>query len=522
MHPCLSVDEILRQVAHELVASGAKATAVSLACCCKGFEHLVWGVLWGSQSRLFPLLKTLPADVWKVEAGHFVSVLQGLTLFLSDLSKSFERIPTKTEWGHLRKYAREMRQLGMDAPQDAPITSDMFLTLQLRTADEPLLPKLKIFQCHANGALIPFIPLFLSRKTTSINIEFVEDFPLLTIASMITRLSIICPNLEYILLSNLPEDPLIVEAASEMVLGCNRDALQQFYVDSPLTMEARGVLFQLPKLSSLGVVIQGHTLLPPAALPNLSTIYVEFDDCLDWLRGFRGVVVGKLENVYFNSYSKQFGDFLGEFKNLALTTSAPTALQTFNFNTSQAWNPTYRSLLPFTQLRNLLIKFSCEDGCSSKVDDDIVIDLAQAMPELRSLQLGGTPCRTSGGITIMGLIALAVNCHLLSKLCIHFETASLVEATTGVGTSAPSDGKPIDRQQACALTDLEVGAIPIEKGAVFKVAMTLLRIFPCLFNIKSDIKLWKEVAETVGLVRQIDTFVHHAGEISLQAFNPPQ
>ena len=75
MHHCLSVDEILRLLAHSLVASGAKATTVGLACCCKSFEDPALDALWGTQDLLLPLLKSLPRDVWKVEAGQFVSLL---------------------------------------------------------------------------------------------------------------------------------------------------------------------------------------------------------------------------------------------------------------------------------------------------------------------------------------------------------------------------------------------------------------------------------------------------------------
>ena len=82
MHPCLNVDEILWQLAQELVVLEVKATVVSLACCCKGFEDPVLGALWESQDQLFPLLKTLPPDVWKMEAGHFVSLLQKLIVSL--------------------------------------------------------------------------------------------------------------------------------------------------------------------------------------------------------------------------------------------------------------------------------------------------------------------------------------------------------------------------------------------------------------------------------------------------------
>jgi len=73
MHPCLVVDEILRLIARESVASGAEATAISLACCCKVFENPVLDVLWETQDQLTPLLKCLPQEVWKEKGGSLVS-----------------------------------------------------------------------------------------------------------------------------------------------------------------------------------------------------------------------------------------------------------------------------------------------------------------------------------------------------------------------------------------------------------------------------------------------------------------
>ena len=64
MHPCLTVDEIVRFIAYELVAYEGKAEAVALACSCKIFEDPVLDVLWETQERLLPLLKSLPRDVW--------------------------------------------------------------------------------------------------------------------------------------------------------------------------------------------------------------------------------------------------------------------------------------------------------------------------------------------------------------------------------------------------------------------------------------------------------------------------
>jgi hypothetical protein len=347
--------------------------------------------------------------------------------------------------GYFSKTRSEVQKLTVDTSED-PVTSDILFALQLRTANEPLLPKLKTFECEdVTEAFIHFIPTFLSRKTTEIDIGFDEGSPTVMIASMITRLPMLCPDLERITLRRLPRDPVITEAVSDMLLAYNRDTLQWFCVDSPLTEEAREAVFQLPKLSQLWVVIQGHTLLPPVALPNLTTIDIEYDGHLDWLQGFRGATLEKLQEVSFTSRSGQIGDFFGEFKSVALTTSVPTTLSEFAFHTSWSWDPNYRSLLPFTQLKDLLIEFSCNNHCSPGIDDDIIIDLARAMPKLETLRLGGAPCGTRGGVTVKGLVALARGCRHLRKLRIHFQTASLAEAATGAEVPAPSGGETVVR-----------------------------------------------------------------------------
>ena len=72
MHRCLNLDEVVRLIAYELVASGRKATAVCLARCCKSFEDPVLDALWTTQDKLSPLFKCLPGDVWK-KGGYTVS-----------------------------------------------------------------------------------------------------------------------------------------------------------------------------------------------------------------------------------------------------------------------------------------------------------------------------------------------------------------------------------------------------------------------------------------------------------------
>jgi len=82
MHPCLNVDEIVRLIACELVASRGKRTAVGLASCSRSFEDPVLDTLWETQDQLHPLLKSLPGDVWN-DGGCTVSAPKTWDSFLS-------------------------------------------------------------------------------------------------------------------------------------------------------------------------------------------------------------------------------------------------------------------------------------------------------------------------------------------------------------------------------------------------------------------------------------------------------
>ena len=80
MHACLNVDEIVRLIARELVASGRNGTASGLACCRKSFEDPVLDALWATQNGLIPLLMSFPRDVWN--GGRFTVSAPTMCFFL--------------------------------------------------------------------------------------------------------------------------------------------------------------------------------------------------------------------------------------------------------------------------------------------------------------------------------------------------------------------------------------------------------------------------------------------------------
>ena len=376
--------------------------------------------------------------------------------------------------------------------------------LQLCANNEPLLPNLKgLYLWEIRGPFVPFILFFLSRRITSISLGFESDLPKVIAASVVSTIPTSCPDLQVISLGILPRDPIITAAVSRMILATNRTTLRKFHVGSPLTKEASEVVLKLRNLRNLTMVTEEESSLCPASLPNLTRLKVMCYNEDDWPRLFRGATFGQLESVKFFPQSEEIGDFLGAFEKAALSSSVQNTLSKFHVSADCLWNPTYPSLLPFTQLANLYIGFFCDDECSSTVDDDVVISLSRAMPRLNTLQLGHLPCREPTiGVTAKGLMALALHCPNLSSLCIHFQVDGLISPPASPGMTP--DAEPTTSWTDCALTELSVGDIPVPEESVLMITLALLRIFPRINNIYSfDDEGWDEVQDAIRISKRV-------------------
>ena len=396
-----------------------------------------------------------------------------------------------------------MRELESRGTPDA-LSLEVFSVIQGHTINKPFLPNLKALSLwRIEGSLVPFIPLFLPPRTTSISLSFESDLSEALVASVVTTLPKLCPDLQEITLPSLPRDPMIAAAVSEMVLAINQNILRTLDVDFPLSEEASEVIYKLPNLRSLSVVIERETSLPSASLPDLAELTITCYNEGDWPRLFDKATFGRLEDITFHPQSEQTGNFLEAFERVGLSSSIQNTLSGFSLFTSCSWNPNYSSLLPFTQLKYLEVESSCEGGCSSTVDDELVIDLSRAMPQLKHLRLGGDPCREfTTGVTAKGLMALAHHCRNLSSLCVHFGVASLSAPPTSAGRngSAGTTGSWTD----CALTELIVGEIRVPGESVLMVALTLLRIFPRIKHFEGGGEGWSEVEDAI----------YHSGQIA--------
>jgi hypothetical protein len=406
-----------------------------------------------------------------------------------------------------------MEDLIVDASQDL-ISLEALSVFQFRAGTDSLLPRLEFFQCkNATKSFIPFIPLLLSGRTTSVEIVLTGNLPIVTVALTIVQFPTLCPNIRNLYLLGLPIHPVVTEAVSEMLLACNRDTLQHFYVDSPLAEEACKVLYNLPNLNVLLAFLRGPTSIPESVvLPNLAMLRIEYDHGSDWSQIFHRATIGELKSVLFvPSGSAQVDGLLEKFQNLA--PSAQDTLSSFYILTAQSWSPNYSSILTFTQLKLLRMDFSCHNGCSSQVDDDIVVSIARAMPGLEHLRLGSAPCSNPTGIALDGLIALANHCPHLSVLCVHLHAEELAQATTRGEQSSSSKHEVTIPRTDCTLTDICVGEAPVSPQAVWTVSLTLLQIFPQIRNIIYTNPQWKSVVESIELSKKIRDHIHRKSKM---------
>ena len=406
-----------------------------------------------------------------------------------------------------------MKELEVNLSRDA-MGPEVLSALQLRAGNDPLLPRLWSFGCEgATESFIPFIPLFLSHQIININIGFSGNSPIVMVASTIARFWTWFPNIQRTRLTRLPESPVITEAASEMVLASNRDTLLSLFVNSPLTEEAQEVLYKLPNLRHLWAVLRA-TPPPQVTLSNLTTISVIFNHESGWSQLFHGAKLRKLESVRLvPSPSAQIGGSLEEFESAAA--SVQNTLSEFRFRTAQSWSPNYPSILAFKRLKVLEIDFSCHNGCSSRVKDDIVISIAKAMPRLEILRLGQATCSNPIGATFKSFVALAHCCPQLSRLRIHLQLIPLAETLDGIEqpfSSKPKCAASIPRTD-CALTELQVGEASIPPGAPLAIALALVRLFPRLRNIDYANPQWKFVAETITLSKVTGDLIHYTSKM---------
>ena len=186
------MDEIVRFIACELITSRAKATAAALAGCRKGFEDPVLDALWETQEELLPLLKTFPGDVWK-DGGCAVSA-PTVHVF-----PSLNRLVLKSFKDYRRRRNGPAFRSTLEGCESSELAISKNPSLRrcsrFYSSTPSANPYVQRPTSDSSQRFVPFIPLFLSPRTTDIIIwDFRSNLPKAMVASMITVFPALCPN----------------------------------------------------------------------------------------------------------------------------------------------------------------------------------------------------------------------------------------------------------------------------------------------------------------------------------------
>ena len=100
-----------------------------------------------------------------------------------------------------------------------PVPSlEFFSVIQPRAINEPLFPNMKALDLwRVEERSIPFVPLFLSPRTTSIKLRFGSNLSEEMVTSTVRALPTLRPNLQAIKLYYCPGGPVITAAISGML-----------------------------------------------------------------------------------------------------------------------------------------------------------------------------------------------------------------------------------------------------------------------------------------------------------------
>ena len=356
---------------------------------------------------------------------------------------------------------------------EEPPSADTLLRLSRGSPDGLLFPKLEWlhWDLEEAGAALPFFCLFLSphlRRITLYTGLPIYHPPSGRMAALTQFLSALPTSLESLDVGFGQEDAdPVKDALSSFICRCG-PFLRSLGTFVPLSDAATLHLMQLPNLSRWETD-QGPpqvTLTP--ILQSLEHFDLNGEAALPWLR------------------------FLASGEDCAPTRER---LKFLDLPNGTVIDSTFLS--PVVTLRNLVKlrvnNVACKaaaGGCSFRLTDGDIEDLAAALPHLKSLRLG-EPCDLNTcKTTVASLMSISVHCPDLLLLETHFNVQTIVGDIQGLLDRGLGHNKT-----QCRLQSILVGVIPLELDStgLRTVTMGFSAIFPHVAHLVGYNGHWPEL-----------------------------
>ena len=400
--------------------------------------------------------------------------------------------------------------------------------LNTRFSDGCMLSKLRDIKWYdaSLGHLELTLPLIVSPVLTNFCLGFSPN-PL-NASQLLPAIEALAPAynsiVEFRVSDSVIHDPLIVDAASTLILKCNPETLRHFHIESTLSREAFVHATQLPNLESFVLEIgpddetEHGVPLPTLTFPSLESLDIHAIHTTH--SPFLGTIAG--------IQSKKFSKLTLEFQAAEWRTLFPPMLVSLQHSgshqtlTSLSIKPAghfdidaafIRPLLFLTQMVWLYIDVACEPLCAYKLSDEDLEELVKAMPDLKLLHLGRRPCSHPANNSIKSLVSIAKHCRHLFELQIHTNVEVVVSGVSqhgGWGGDRTS-GDPPSVFAGCPVSEIVFGPcfIPNEQQGAVLFAFMLLRLFPRL----NSVVVYDSISESGHLWEMVKGIINTCGHI---------
>lgn len=367
-----------------------------------------------------------------------------------------------------------------------------------------LLSNLQSLEWYSATETFSYIDLFLSARLTSLNVRVVPDIP--NVGSILASLPV--GTLEELRFLDSSEDRAVQDAISNSVLRTTA-ALRSIEVSSDLSDAAIRHITRLPNLSDASVSFGNMGQLSASAdttFPSLRTLETRVDNGGGWkylmqnAKSLDSTVLHSLSVLQPEEIVAVFGFLIDEGFHRTMHRLSFAALQPCDLIPH-----VLAPLVKFRTLTRLSVTSSCDPTrCRSRLTNDVLAQLAEALPQLVELFLGATPCRSPGReITLAGLRPLSTHCIYLETVQIHFSALDIPTDIPDDALTNPSDQEPLGPNH-CHLLQLVVGDLPVSasEDSLLIIAYFLRQLFPRLSKIVRTVpdSPWERVQE------HIDTF----------------
>ena len=367
-----------------------------------------------------------------------------------------------------------------------------------------LLPNLQSLEWYSDTDTFVYVNLFRSPRLTSLLVRVTPNIP--NVVPILTSLPV--ETLEELRFLDLSRDRAVQDAISSLVLRTT-PTLRSIEVSSDLSDAAIHHVVRLPNLSDASVRFVNLDLQAApldTIFPSLRTLETRVDSEGGWKYLMEDTM--KLESIVLHSLTALHPEKVVDIFGFLINRGFHRITHRLSFAAFEPCDLTPRILTPlhnFGSLARLSVTSPCDPiRCKSRLTDGALAQLAEALPQLVELFLGGVPCGSPArGITLAGLHPLSVHCIHLETLQVHFSALDIPTDIPEDALSKASDQPPLSH---CPLFRLVVGELPVSASAKSPliIAYFLRQMFPRLSKIWRTVtdSPWKEVQEHVDVFQK--------------------